>query len=410
MIYEKGVVWSMQDYKKAIFALALCAFALGVTEFVMAGVLVDVQSYFEVDAKTAGWLTTLYAIGVVVGAPLVTIPLSRFYRHTQLLINVGIFGAANIIIFFSSNFYLTAFMRFIAGTQHGVFFVIATLAVTAITPPEKRSTGLAVMVTGLTVALVTGVPLGTFIGHFFGFKFIFLLIFIISVLAFLGILQMMPKNLAPSLMSVKNLVPAFSRASLLKTYTITACACGAQFVLYTYLQRLLVDVSGFKVTDTAYILLLYGICAILGNLWGGKMADKFGAVFSLRFILSVQVLIFLSVVFTMHSQVAIIASIALMGFFSFSTIPALKMLSISKAKRHTINFVDSTVSVNEAAFNVGIALASFLGGLVLANLGVEFNAVFSALFVLPGLIFALLFAKDKVNFNTLGQKKNKLKR
>ena len=400
----------MQDYKKAIFALALCAFALGVTEFVMAGVLVDVEHYFGVDSKTAGYLTTLYAIGVVVGAPLVTIPLSRFYRHTQLLINVAIFGIANLIIFFSTNFYLTAFMRFIAGTQHGVFFVIATLAVTAITPHEKRSQGLAVMVTGLTVALVTGVPLGTFIGHYFGFKFIFLLIFVISLFAFFGIYHMMPKTLTPNLMSVKNLIPAFSHPNLLKTYVITTCSCGAQIVLYTYLQRLLIDVSGFRVTDTAYILLLYGICAIVGNLWGGKMADKFGAVFSLRLILGLQIPIFLSVVLTMHSQIAVIISIALIGFFAFSTIPALKMLSISKAKRHTYNFVDSTVSVNEAAFNVGIALASFLGGLVLANLGIEFNAIFSALFVLPGLIFALLFAKDKINFTKIGKNKNRVKK
>lgn len=146
----------MQNYKKALFALALSAFCMGVTEFVMAGVLVDVEAYFSVDAKTAGYLTTLYAIGVVIGAPLITIPLSRFHRHTQLLINLGIFALANFIIFFSQNFYLTAFARFIAGTQHGVFFVIATLAVSAITPDDKKSSALAIMVTGLTVALVTG--------------------------------------------------------------------------------------------------------------------------------------------------------------------------------------------------------------------------------------------------------------
>lgn len=394
----------MQNYKKALFALALSAFCMGVTEFVMVGVLVDVEAYFSVDAKTAGYLTTLYAIGVVIGAPLITIPLSRFHRHTQLLINLGIFALANFIIFFSQNFYLTAFARFIAGTQHGVFFVIATLAVSAITPDDKKSSALAIMVTGLTVALVTGVPLGTFIGHYFGFKFIFLLIFIITSLAFFGVWHMMPKNLHPSPTSLKNLIPAFSHQNLLKTYTITICSCGAQFVLYTYLQKLLVEISGFKVQDTAYILLLYGICAICGNLWGGKIVDKKGAIFSLRLILSIQVLVFLSVFLTMHSKILIIFSVALIGFFAFSTIPALKMLSITKAKRHTYKVIDSTVSVNEAAFNVGIALASFLGGIVLARLGIEFNALFSALFVSPALIFALLFAKDKLNYKKFQRK------
>lgn len=396
----------MQDYKKAIFALALSAFCMGVTEFVMAGVLVDVEYYFSVEAKTAGWLTTLYAIGVVIGAPLLTIPLSRFNRHIQLLINLSIFAGANLIIFFSTNFYLTAFARFIAGTQHGVFFVIATLAVTAIAPQDKKSQALAVMVTGLTVALVTGVPLGTFVGHFFGFKFIFVLIFIVTVLAILGVYNMMPKNLAPSQMTFKNLIPAFSHKNLLKTYTITICTCGAQFVLYTYIQKLLIDVSGFAASSTGYILLIYGICAILGNLYGGKMVDKFGAVLSLRIILILQIAVFLSVVFTMHNKFLVSLSIALIGCIAFSSIPALKMLSISKAKRHTNKFVDSTVSVNEAAFNVGIAIASWLGGFVLAHFGVEFNAVFAAVFILPALLFSVLFAKDKINYQKLKRKKN----
>ncbi|MBZ7929471.1 MFS transporter [Campylobacter molothri] len=394
----------MQNYKKALFALALSAFCMGVTEFVMAGVLIDVQHYFKIDAKTAGYLTTLYAIGVVVGAPIISIALSHFYRHIQLLINLGIFALANLTIFFSNNFYLTAFARFVAGTQHGVFFVIATLAISSITPNEKKSSALAIMVTGLTVALVTGVPLGTFIGYHFGFKLIFLLIFIITIFASLGVWHMMPKKLYPNPTNLQNLAPAFSHRNLLKTYTITLCSCGAQFILYTYLQKLLIDISGFKEQNTTYILLLYGICAIFGNLWGGKMVDKKGAIFSLRLILSIQIFVFLNFLWTIYIPILIIFNIALMGFFSFSTIPALKMLSIAKAKRHTYKIMDSTISVNEAAFNVGIALASFIGGLVLTNIGIEFNALFASIFILPALIFSLIFSKDKINYKHFKRK------
>ncbi|MFY0745142.1 MFS transporter [Campylobacter sp. LH-2024] len=394
----------MQNYKKALFALALSAFCMGVTEFVMAGVLIDVQHYFKIDAKTAGYLTTLYAIGVVVGAPIISIALSHFYRHIQLLINLGIFALANLTIFFSNNFYLTAFARFIAGTQHGVFFVIATLAISSIAPNEKKSSALAIMVTGLTVALVTGVPLGTFIGYHFGFKLIFLLIFIITIFASLGVWHMMPKKLYPNPTNLKNLAPAFSHRNLLKTYTITLCSCGAQFILYTYLQKLLIDISGFKEQNTTYILLLYGICAIFGNLWGGKMVDKKGAIFSLRLILNIQIFVFLNFLWTIYIPILIIFNIALMGFFSFSTIPALKMLSIAKAKRHTYKIMDSTISVNEAAFNVGIALASFIGGLVLTNIGIEFNALFASIFILPALIFSLIFSKDKINYKHFKRK------
>lgn len=399
----------MQTYKKTIFALALCAFCLGVTEFVMAGVLVDVEKYFEVNAKTAGWLTTLYAIGVFIGAPLVSIPLSRYDRRLQLLINLSIFAIANFIIFLSTNFYLTAFARFIAGTQHGVFFVIATLAITSLVPSNIRSRALAVMVTGLTVALVTGVPLGTFVGHFFGFKFIFLLIFVITSFAIFGIFHLMPKNISSKPMTLGNLIPAFSHKNLLKTYTITICTCGAQFMLYTYIQKLLVEVSGFEVTSTAYILLVYGFCAILGNLYGGKLADKIGSVMSLRIILILQVAAFLLISISMYYKILVIINIACIGFLAFSTIPALKMIALHKAKRHSNPFVDSTVSVNEAAFNVGIALASWLGGVVLVKLGVEFNAVFAALFILPALLFSVLFAKDKMDYKKLEKKKSKLR-
>ncbi|HEC1766296.1 TPA: MFS transporter [Campylobacter lari] len=385
----------MTNYKKAVFALALSSFCMGVTEFVMAGVLIDIQNHFNIDAKSAGWLTTLYAIGVVVGALSFTVFLSPYKRHVQLLVNILIFACANLVIFFSDSFYLSAFARFIAGTQHGVFYIIATLAIVSIAPKDKKSQAIAIMVTGLTVALISGVPIGTFIGHYFGFKYIFLLIFILSMLALCGIYFLMPKNINSNSIQFKNFIPAFSNVNLLKTYTISICGCGAHFILYTYLQKLLVEKSGFDVSMSGYILLFYGICAIFGNLWGGKMVDKYGAVYSLRIILSMQVLIYLSFLFTMHSQILVIISLSLIGFFSFSTISAFKVLSIAKAKRYTYKAQESTVSVNEASFNIGIALASFIGGLVLTYFGIEFNALFSAIFVLPALLFAFLFAKDK---------------
>lgn len=134
------------------------------------------------------------------------------------------------------------------------------------------------------------------------------------------------------------------------------------------------------------------------------MVDKKGAIFSLRLILSIQIFVFLNFLWTIYIPILIIFNIVLMGFFSFSTIPALKMLSIAKAKRHTYKIMDSTISVNEAAFNVGIALASFIGGLVLTNIGIEFNALFASIFILPALIFSLIFSKDKINYKHFKRK------
>ena len=218
---------------KTILVLALSSFCMGVTEFIIAGVLQDVKAHFNIDSNQAGYLTTMYAVGVVIGAPILTIPLSSFNRKWQLLLNLFVFAVANFVIFVSDNFALSVFARFIAGTQHGVFFVIATLAAMQVSPKEKVSRNLAFMVSGLTIALVSGVPLGTFIGHLFGFKAIFLLICLCTLIAFISALIFMP-NLTGTQTHFSSLIKAFLHKGLLKAYSITICTCGGAFVLYTY--------------------------------------------------------------------------------------------------------------------------------------------------------------------------------
>ncbi|PAF52390.1 MFS transporter [Helicobacter sp. 13S00477-4] len=374
---------------KAILALALSSFCMGVTEFIVAGILPDIAKYFHITQPTAGWLVTLYAIGVVIGAPLLTIPLSPLNRKYQLLINLGVFAIANLIIAISNNFYLSLFARLVAGFMHGVFFVIATISAIKVAKTGKESQAIAVMVSGLTIALVTGVPLGTFIGQIFGFQAVFFLIFILTSMAFLSVLFIMPNHLKGSPTKIKYLFLALKIPPLLKCYTITICTCGAGFVLYTYIADLLLNVSGFEKKMIAFVLLLYGICAIIGNLVGGKLTDLKGSIMSLRIILLGQVIVYALVSLSAYSQTMVIVNLCLMGFFAFGGISPLKTLAIISAQKYTPNFTDSSISINEAAFNVGIALASFIGGLVFAHLGIIFNPIFAAIFALPALIIVL---------------------
>lgn len=373
---------------KTILVLALSSFCMGVTEFIIAGVLQDVKAFFDIDSNKAGLLTTLYALGVVIGAPILTIPLSKYNRKWQLLINLAIFALANFVIYVSDSFWVNVVARFVAGTQHGVFFVIATLSAVQVSPKGKESRNLAFMVSGLTIALVSGVPLGTFIGQIFGFKSIFLLIFVFTLFAMLSAILLMPSYLQGSKTSLYAVFKAFTHYELFKVYGITIFTCGGGFVLYTYVSDLLVHISHFDQKSIGFILLAYGCFAILGNLFGGRLADVKGSIPALRIVLSLQMVFYALVSVSAYSQFFVVVNLAIMGFLSFASIPALKINAMNIARKHTPDSMEGSISVNEGAFNVGIALANQLGGIVVVMpfLGAGFNPLFAAFFVMPALI------------------------
>lgn len=378
---------------KGIFALALSAFCMGVTEFIVAGILPDLAQHFMVSQPVAGWLVTIYAIGVVIGAPILTIPISRLDRKYQLMLNLSIFLLANLIVAISDNFYLTLCARFVAGCMHGVFFVIATIAAIKIAKAGKQNTALALMVSGLTIALVTGIPLGTFVGQLFGFKAIFWLIVVLTGVAIISVWLIMP-HIEGQRTFIRNLFLALCVPKLLRAYIVTACTCGASFVLYTYIAEFLLVLSNFDKHSIASILLLYGGSAVVGNLVGGKITDAKGSIISLRLMLSAQVITYALMSVSAYSQVFVLINLCAMGMVSFASIAPLKSLAILSSHKYAKGFEESAISVNEGSFNVGIACASALGGAIFAHLGIEFNAIFAALFAVPALVIVLLMPRS----------------
>lgn len=378
---------------KGIFALALSAFCMGVTEFIVAGILPDLAQHFMVSQPVAGWLVTIYAIGVVIGAPILTIPISRLDRKYQLMLNLFIFLLANLIVAISDNFYLTLCARFVAGCMHGVFFVIATIAAIKIAKAGKQNTALALMVSGLTIALVTGIPLGTFVGQLFGFKAIFWLIVVLTGVAIISVWLIMP-HIEGQRTFIRNLFLALCVPKLLRAYIVTACTCGASFVLYTYIAEFLLVLSNFDKHSIASILLLYGGSAVVGNLVGGKITDAKGSIISLRLMLSAQVITYALMSVSAYSQVFVLINLCAMGMVSFASIAPLKSLAILSSHKYAKGFEESAISVNEGSFNVGIACASALGGAIFAHLGIEFNAIFAALFAVPALVIVLLMPRS----------------
>lgn len=366
---------------------------MGVTEFIVAGILPDIATHFMISQPVAGWLVTIYAIGVVIGAPILTIPISSLDRKYQLMLNLSIFLLANLIVAISDHFYLTLCARFVAGCMHGVFFVIATIAAMKIAKEGKQNTALALMVSGLTIALVTGIPLGTFVGQLFGFQAIFWLIVVLTGIAIASVWLIMP-NIQGQRTFIRNLFRALCVPKLLRAYIVTACTCGASFVLYTYIAEFLLVLSRFDKQSIASILLLYGGSAVVGNLLGGKITDIKGSIISLRLMLGAQIITYALMSISAYSQVFVLINLCVMGMVSFASIAPLKSLAVLLSHKYAKGFEDSAISVNEGSFNVGIACASALGGAIFAHLGIEFNALFAALFALPALAIVLLMPRS----------------
>ena len=386
----------MHGYMKIIILLAFSSFCMGVAEFIISGILTNLSRHFNILIGEAGNLATMYALGVVIGAPIVSILISSWNYRTQLVFALFIFSCANTIIFFSDSFLLTLVARFVCGLMHGLFFVIATIVVMKVSPKEKVSRCFSIMVSGLTLALVTGVPLGIFLSEIFGLLAPFAFVCIASLLVSSSALIIMP-HIPSNKGSLKNLLVAFRFPPVYQGFLITAFTCGSQFVLYVYM-RVFLDSHGFSHDSIKQIFLLYGLAAVVGNLFGGRLTDSKGSFVSLGIILSLQILSFalMSVTHFINDYVIVI-NIFFMAFFGFASISPLKMLATHLSRTFTPKTQNDTIALNEGAFNVGIALASFCGGLVEHNIGINFNGIFSAIF--SGIaIFVLLYFIRRVYY------------
>lgn len=369
----------------SIIPLALSAFCMGVAELAMAGILSNLAEFFHISLSEAGYLTTLYAIGVIIGAPLLTIPLSSLPRKTQLSINIGIFAIGNFIIFLSSNFYLTAFARFLCGCMHGVFFVIATLTCTQVAQKGKASQALSLMISGLTISMVSGVPLGTIIGNSYGYKFLFLLITLLSLAVLLSITFLMPKNIQGQKTKFNGLLDGITSPQMWRAFLITAGFCGSLFTLYTYVEPFFITLGGLNHKELSLVLLVYGLFGILGNLFGGKLADKKGEIHTLKLTLCILAISLLTLSFTIYFIPLAILNFCMVSFWGFSCVSSIKILALKIAEKFTPKNIESSISLNEASFNLGIAIATVVGGITL-SFNVIYNPILASLIALFALI------------------------
>ncbi|WP_422848725.1 MFS transporter [Acidovorax sp. M14] len=370
----------------ALLALTLSAFAIGTTEFVIVGLLPTVAADLSISIPSAGLLVSLYALGVAIGAPVLTALTGKLPRKALLLALMALFTAGNLLAWQAPRYETLVAARILTGLAHGVFFSIGSTIATGLVPREKAASAIAIMFTGLTVALVTGVPLGTFIGQHFGWRETFLAVSVLGVVAFIGSAVFVPSHIAhtpPA--SLAQQAQVLVEPRLLLVYAKTAIGYGGTFIPFTFLASILTDISGFSASAVGWVMLVYGVSVAVGNLWGGKLADRLGPIPALRIIFALLAAVLLVLQFTAPHPWLAVCTVLLWGAVAFGNVPGLQVYVVKQAERFTPQAVDVASGLNIAAFNLGIAGAAWAGGLIVTHLGLQHTPWIGALVVLVSL-------------------------
>lgn len=345
-----------------LIALALGGFGIGLTEFVIMGLLPEVAADFRVSEASAGWLISGYALAVVVGALGLTAAVTRFERKPVLAVLLVLFIAGNLISATAPDYWMMMAGRIVAALSHGAFFGIGAVVAAGMVAPTEKAGAIAIMFTGLTAANVLGVPFGTMLGQAAGWRSTFWAITGIGVLALAGILALVPKTgqgeTAPG--GLRSELRAFRSGQVWLSILVTVLGYGGMFGAFTYIAFTLTEISGFSASTVPWLLIVFGVGLFIGNTLGGKAADR-NVDRTLLVVLSVLVVVLVGFALTAGSQPLTIASMVLMGGFGFATVPGLQM----RVMKYADGAPTLASGANIGAFNVGNALGAWLGGVTI---------------------------------------------
>lgn len=369
----------------ALLALAIGAFGIGTTEFVIMGLLPEVAGDFGVSIPTAGHLVTGYALGVVFGAPLMTVFGTKVSRKRMLMLLMGLFIAGNLLSALAPAFGLMLLGRVIASLAHGAFFGIGSVVAADLVAPDKKAGAIAMMFTGLTVANVVGVPLGTLVGQSAGWRVTFGIVAALGAVGLVGIAKLVPDLPRPEGVRLRHELAAFKNIQVLLAMAMTVLGFGGVFAAITYIAPMMRHVAGFADGSVTWLLVLFGLGMVGGNLIGGKYADR--ALMPMLYV-SLGALAVVLALFTLtaHHKILAAVTIVLIGGLGFATVPPLQKRVLDQA--HGAPTLASAMNIG--AFNLGNALAAWLGGLVIAA-GLGYTAPNWAGAVLAGGALVLAF-------------------
>lgn len=345
----------------ALLALAIGAFGIGTTEFVIMGLLPEVAAEFQVSIPTAGFLVTGYALGVVLGAPLMTLLGTRVTRKRMLMLLMGLFVVGNLVSALAPVFGVMLVGRVVASLAHGAFFGIGSVVAADLVAPQKKAGAIAMMFTGLTVANVVGVPLGTYIGQSAGWRTTFLVVSFLGVIGLLGVARLVPEQARPEGVRIRHELAALRNVQVLLAMAMTVLGFGGVFAAITYITPMMTGTAGYAPSSVTWLLVLFGLGMVGGNLIGGRFADR--RLMPMLYVsLGALALVLCLFTVTAHDKAAAAVTIALIGALGFATVPPLQKRVLDQAA----GAPTLASAVNIGAFNLGNALAAWLGGLVIA--------------------------------------------
>ncbi len=346
----------------SLLVLALSAFAIGTTEFVIMGLLPDVAADLGVSIPGAGWLVTGYALGVAIGAPFMAMATARLSRKTALLALMAIFIGGNLFCALAADYGLLMTARVVTALCHGAFFGIGSVVAASVVPPNRRASAVALMFTGLTLANVLGVPLGTALGQAAGWRSTFWAVTALGVVALLGLWRVLPKAREVESTDLHSELAALGGAGLWLALSTTVLFAASMFCLFTYVAPLLGEVTGVSPRGVTWTLLLIGLGLTLGNVIGGRLADR-SLMHTLIGVFVALALVSSLLSWTSHGWVATEVTLFLWAMAAFAAVPALQVNVV--AYGHAAPNLVSTLNIG--AFNVGNALGAWVGGLVLSE-------------------------------------------
>jgi DHA1 family inner membrane transport protein len=355
----------MKSLPPPLLALALSAFAIGTTEFVIMGLLPQVAGNLHVSIPEAGWLVSGYALGVFIGAPIMAIATQKLPPRNALLILMGIFILGNLMCALATGYTILMLARILTSLCHGAFFGIGAVEAASLVAPNRRASAIALMFTGLTLANVLGVPLGTALGQAAGWRTTFGVVAALGVAALVGLFVLLPRDKAHAAKPAMLKELAALKPNVWLALLITVVSSASMFAIFTYVAPLLNDVTGVSPRTVTYSLFLIGIGMTVGNTIGGKLSDwRPHATLVGVFPACALVLIILGL--GAHSLVITELSLFVWAAIAFAGCSALQMNAVNLG-RAAPNLIST---LNIGAFNAGNALGAWVGGeVILFHLG-----------------------------------------
>ncbi len=384
-VNTQGAVNAASSFNWPLLALAIGAFGIGTTEFAPMGLLPVIADGVNVSIPTAGLLVSAYAIGVTIGAPIMTLAFGRFGKRTALMLLMAIFTIGNILSAFAPDYWTLLAARLVTSLNHGAFFGLGSIVAASVVPPEKRASAVATMFMGLTIANIGGVPAATWIGQQIGWRMSFAGTAVLGLVAITALWLSLPRGEAGKMPNIRQELGVLMRPTVLKSLATTVMGAGAMFTLYTYVAAVLADRTGASEGFVTLALVMIGVGFTIGNALGGRLAD-WSLNGATRIFLGMLAIVSFALPLALSSPVGALISLLVWGAAAFAIVPPVQMRVMQAAAEAP----GLASSINIGAFNLGNAVGAALGGAVLsAGYGYAAIPVAGGLLAAAGLLFTL---------------------